>query len=290
MEDTNNKMEPKTVLITGTSTGYGHAAAKRFADAGWNVVATMRDPSKAAANLVGLDNVLVTRLDVTDPFSIVVAIKNAVEQFGKLDVVINNAGYGQYGIFETIPAEKIRQNYEVNVFGVMNVIRTVLPVFREQKEGMIVNIGSMGGFFGLPVSSIYISTKFALEGFTESLWYELNSQNIVVKLVEPGGGNTDFHLRSDEENTGHGGLKSYQAFMRQSDAFFSGLFKGIVTAEDIAEVIYKAVTDGTKRLRYPAGESVQHFVNARRTMSEEGYENYMRAQVAGSAAQSAGQK
>lgn len=273
-----HKPTAKTVLVTGSSSGYGIAAAKRFADAGWNVVATMRDIS-AAGDLAGMDNVLVTRLDVTDPFSIVLAIKNGVERFGKLDVVINNAGYGQYGIFETIPAERIQRNYDVNVFGVMNVIRAILPIFREQNEGMIVNISSMGGFFGFPVSSIYISTKFALEGFTESLWYELDSQNIVVKLVEPGGGDTAFHQRSDRENTGHGGLRSYRPFIEKSNAFFAGLFEDIVQSEDIAEVIFGAVTDGTKRLRYMAGDRVRHFVDARHSMSNEDYENYMRAQV-----------
>lgn len=146
---------------------------------------------------------------------------------------------------------------------------------------MIVNISSMGGFFGLPVSSIYISTKFALEGFTESLSYELASQNIVVKLIEPGGGNTAFHTRADRESTGDGGIRSYDAFLEQSSAFFGKLFKGIVSAENIADVIYDAVTDGTKRLRYMAGDGVKHFVEARRSMSDEDYENYMRAQIAG---------
>ena len=273
-----SKPMTKTVLITGTSSGFGRATAKRFADAGWNVVATMRDAS-AAGDLAGRENVLVTHLDVTDPFNIVLAIKASTERFGKLDVVINNAGYGQYGIFETIPAEKIQQNYDVNVFGVMNVTRAIIPIFREQKEGMIVNIGSMGGFFGLPVSSIYISTKFALEGFTESLSYELASQNIVVKLIEPGGGNTAFHARSARETTGDGGLKSYDAFIEQTNAFFGKLIKGIAEPETIAEVVYNAVTDGTKRLRYMAGDDVKHFVEARRTMSDEDYENYMRAQI-----------
>lgn len=143
---------------------------------------------------------------------------------------------------------------------------------------MIVNISSMGAFFGLPLSSIYISTKFALEGFTESLSYELASQNIVVKLVEPGG-NTAFHARSAKETTGDGGLKSYDAFIERTNAFFGKLIKGIAEPEKIADVIYSAVTDGTKRLRYMAGDGVKHFMDARRTMSDENYENYMRAQI-----------
>src|SRR5580704_1229297 len=180
-------MNNKTVLITGSSTGFGHASAKLFADKGWNVVATMRDVS-VGGDLAGRDNVFVTRLDVTDPASIDKAIKTSIERFGKLDVVINDAGYGQYGIFETIPEKSIERNFDVNVFGVMNVIRAIVPIFRKQKEGLILNVSSAGGLVGLPSVSIYISTKFALEGFTESLAYELTSQNIVVKIVEPGGG------------------------------------------------------------------------------------------------------
>ncbi|HEX8235403.1 MAG TPA: SDR family oxidoreductase [Abditibacteriaceae bacterium] len=270
----------KTVLITGSSTGFGHATAKRFADAGWNVVATMRDTS-GATDLSNRDNVLVTYLDVTDPVSIDNALKAGLSHFGKLDVLINNAGYGQYGIFESIPARKIQRNYDVNVFGVMNVTRAVIPIFREQHEGLILNVSSMGGFFGLPVSSIYISTKFALEGFTESLSYELASQNIVVKIVEPGGGDTAFHARAAKTSTDDPRLKSYDSFLAQTEAFFGELIKGIVPPEKIADVIYGAVTDGSKRLRYMAGDDVKRFVDARRSLSDEDYENYMRAQVAG---------
>src|SRR6202021_3104217 len=124
---------------------------------------------------------LVAPLGVTDPASINRAIEASIKRFAKLDVVINNAGYGQYGIFETIPQKNIQSNFDVNLFGVMNVIRAIVPVFRKQKEGIILNVSSAGGFVGLPSVSIYISTQFALEGFTESLAYELASQNIVVK-------------------------------------------------------------------------------------------------------------
>jgi NAD(P)-dependent dehydrogenase (short-subunit alcohol dehydrogenase family) len=272
-------MSRKSVLITGTSTGFGHATAKLFADKGWNVVATMRDISAAGA-LAGRDNVLVSHLDVTDPASIGETIKTSIERFGKLDAVINNAGYGQYGIFETIPPESFQSNFDVNVFGVMNVIRAVLPVFREQKEGLILNVSSVGGLVGLPSISIYLSTKFALEGFTESLSYELASQNIVVKVVEPGGGDTDFHARSSKLNTGDGAIDSYGPFLERANAALGKLAKGMATAERIAEVIYGAVTDGTKKLRYLAGDDVKHLVEARRKLSDEEYENYMRAQFA----------
>ena len=272
-------MNKKTVLITGSSTGFGHATAKLFADKGWNVVATMRRVS-AAGDLAGRDNVLVSRLDVTDPASIDQTIKTSIERFGKLDAVINDAGYGQYGIFETISQESIQSNFDVNVFGVMNVIRAILPVFRKQKDGLILNVSSVGGLVDLPSISIYLSTKFALEGFTESLSYELASQNIVVKIVEPGGGDTAFHARSSKLNTGDGGLDSYGPFLERANAALGKLAKGMATAERIAAVIYGALTDGTKRLRYFAGDDVKHLVDARRKLSDEDYENYMRTQFA----------
>ncbi len=217
---------------------------------------------------------------MTDLASIDQAIKTSIERFGKVDAVINNAGYGQYGIFETIPQESIRSNFDVNVFGVMNVIRAILPVFRKQKDGLILNVGSVGGLVGLPSISIYLSTKFALEGFTESLSYELASQNIVVKIVEPGGGDTGFHARSSKLNTGDGGLDSYGPFLERVNAALGKLAKGMATSEHIAAVIYGAVTDGTKRLRYFAGDDVKHLVDARRNLSDEDYENYMRTQFA----------
>ena len=272
-------MNKKTVLITGSSTGFGHATAKLFADKDWNVVATMRDIS-AAGDLAKRDNVLVTRLDVTDPASIDQAIKTSIERFGKLDVVVNNAGYGQYGIFEAIPEESIQSNYNVNVFGVMNVIRAIAPIFRKQKEGLILNVSSVGGLIGLPSISIYISTKFALEGFTESLSYELASQNIVVKVVEPGGGDTAFHATAAKLNAGVGGIDSYVPFLERANAALGKMAKGMAKPERIAAVIYGAVTDGTKRLRYLAGDDVKHLVEKRRKLSDEEYENFMRAQFA----------
>jgi NAD(P)-dependent dehydrogenase (short-subunit alcohol dehydrogenase family) len=270
-------MSKKTVLITGSSTGFGHATAKVFANKGWNVVATMRDVS-AAGDLAGRENVLVNHLDVTVPASIDQSIKTSIERFGKLDVVVNNAGYGQYGIFEAIPQESIQRDYDVNVFGYMAVIRAIVPVFRKQKEGMILNVSSVGGLIGLPSISIYISTKFAVEGFTESLSYELASQNIVVKMVEPGGGDTAFHATAAKLDVGDGGIDSYAPFLERAKAAMGKMAKSMATPEHIAAVIYGAVTDGTKRLRYLAGDDVKHLVKKRRELSDEAYEKYMRTQ------------
>lgn len=268
----------KTILITGTSSGFGKATALRFASRGWNVVATMRN-TQAEDDLGDARNVLVTQLDVTDPGSIDRAVKVGLDRFGKLDVLVNNAGFGQYGVFEGVAQDRIQRNFDVNLFGVMNVMRAVLPLFRRQEGGMIVNISSVGGLIGLPGISTYIATKFALEGFTESVSYELASQNIVVKLVEPGGGDTDFHSRSGAEDAGAGGIQSYEPFIERTHAVMASIGTRMATPERIADAVYDAVTDGTSRLRYLAGDDVRHFVDARRKLSDEDYEIYVREQL-----------
>ena len=268
----------KTVLVTGASSGFGKAIAQRFAGQGWNVIASMRKPA-AAADLGKLDNVLVAQLDVTDPASIRRALDAGITRFGKLDVLVNNAGFGQYGVFEAVPQEKIQRNFDVNVFGVMNVMHAVIPIFRAQGEGMILNISSVGGLIGLPGISSYIATKFALEGFTESVSYELASQNIVVKMVEPGGGDTSFHGRAAAEAVGAGGIASYEPFVARTNAVMAALGTKMATPQRIADVVYGAVTDGTKRLRYLAGDDVKQFADARRKLSDQDDEVFMREQL-----------
>src|SRR6266478_25943 len=189
----------KTILITGTSSGLGKTAAKHFASCGWNVVATMRAPEQEK-ELAGLSDVLVTRLDVEDRESIQLAIEAGIARFGKIDALINNAGFGLFGVFESISREKVQEQFDINVFGVMDVTRAILPHFRKNKDGLIINVSSGAGVFTLPMLSLYCASKFALEGFSESLSYELASQNIIVKIIEPGGViSTNFGKRSGDE-------------------------------------------------------------------------------------------
>jgi NAD(P)-dependent dehydrogenase (short-subunit alcohol dehydrogenase family) len=177
----------KTILITGTSSGIGEACANLFVEKGWNVVATMRDPAKSGV-FKNAQNVLVSRLDIQDIASIERAVSEGVSRFGSIDVLLNNAGYGQYGVFEAVPREKVLEQFEVNVFGPMNVIRAVLPVMRKARSGVIINMSSGAGIFTLPMISLYSASKFALEGFSEALSFELLALGIVVKIVEPHGG------------------------------------------------------------------------------------------------------
>jgi len=268
----------KTVLITGTSSGLGKTAAKYFAKHGWNVVATMRSPEQEK-DLVGLSDVLVTRLDVVDRPSIESAIEAGIARFGKVDALINNAGFGLYGVFESISREKVQQQFDINVFGVMDVTRAILPHFRKNKGGLIINVSSGAGVFTLPMLSLYCASKFALEGFSESLSYELASQNIIIKIVEPGGViSTNFGKRSGEEAAQNAALADYNEFIAGANAIFAGLRESRrATEEDVAEVIFKAATDGKEQLRYVATEDIQPLVKGRRESSEEQYIEFMRS-------------
>lgn len=277
----------QTIFITGASSGTGKATATLFLKHGWNVVATMRDPSKET-ELSQSSDVLVTRLDVQDQSSIEDAVKAAIERFGRIDVLCNNAGYGQYGLFEALPREQMQKQFDVNVFGVMDVTRKVLPHFRANQRGTIINVGSGAGIFGLPVATAYCASKFALEGFTEALSYELASQHITVKLVTPYSGvaNTSFGGRAMEEMSQEAPqeapLKDYNAFMAHTNAFFGSLFASIEkTSDDIAEMIFGAATDGTNQLRYLiGGDDTRPFIEARRGMSDQDYITFMRETVA----------
>jgi NAD(P)-dependent dehydrogenase (short-subunit alcohol dehydrogenase family) len=272
----------QTVLITGASTGFGKAAALHFAAHGWHVVATMRDPA-AGADLVANKNILVTRLDVQDLASIDSAIAEGIARFGSIDAVVNNAGFGLFGIFESASREKIQEQFDVNVFGVMDVTRAILPHLRARRRGTIVNVSSGAGVFGLPMISLYNASKFALEGFSESLSYELASQGITVKIVEPGGVlDTKFGARSSDEFGNASIPAGYEDFVAATGKVFEGLRANRhATSEDVARVIFDATTDGTDRLRYVATEDIQPLVQARRETSEDAYMLLMRKQFRG---------
>jgi NAD(P)-dependent dehydrogenase (short-subunit alcohol dehydrogenase family) len=185
----------QTVLITGSSTGIGKATAKHFRDQGWNVVATMRTPERET-ELKDAGNVMLARLDVTDADSIQAAIDAGLARFGRIDAVVNNAGYGLTGSFESMTLERIRRQFETNVFGLMEVTRRILPHFRAHKAGTVINVASMGGRLTFPFYSVYHATKWAVDGFSESLQFELRPLGIRVKIVEPGAIKTDFYDRS----------------------------------------------------------------------------------------------
>ena len=182
----------RTILITGTSSGLDESAVFEYEKRGWNVVATMRDVTKANPRFAELPRVLVTRLDVTDRSSVNTAVSLTNQTFGPIDAVLNAAGYGQVGAVEEVTPAQIRTQYETNVVGAVNVVQAVLPQLRERSAGHILIIGSMGGHVSFPTMSIYASTKFALRGIVEGLAMEVEPLGINVTLVEPAGYMTKF--------------------------------------------------------------------------------------------------
>lgn len=270
----------KTVLITGASSGIGLATAKRFAGEGWNVIATMRSPGDRSELTTLGDHVLVTRLDVQDLATIDTAVAAGIAKFGTVDVLVNNAGFGLMGLFESLSREQIQQQLNVNVMGVMDVTRTVLPQMRKQKSGLIINVSSRAGVIGLPMISLYSASKFALEGFSEALSFELAAVGITVKIIQPSGGitSTSFGNRTAHETSGLQPPADYNAFVATTRASFAKLASAIKTdAPEVAEVIFAAATDGSDKLRYFVGMDNPPLMQARRTMTEEQYIRFVRA-------------
>lgn len=240
----------KTVLITGASSGIGRATVLAFAKAGWNVAATARKPD--ASMFAGQQNVHTFTLDVTKPDSITKTFAAVQKQFGTIDVVINNAGYGTQGIFEAMSDDIVRAQFDTNVFGLMRVTRAAISVMRQQGFGSIVQISSMGGRLTFPAYSLYHSSKWAVEGFNESLQYELRGTGIKLKLIEPGIIKTAFYKTAEElvmptDDTG------YKAFIRSVKQRTRGVERAGSPAEVVAQKVLKAATSTSYKLRYAVG-------------------------------------
>jgi NAD(P)-dependent dehydrogenase (short-subunit alcohol dehydrogenase family) len=249
----------KTVMITGASSGIGAAATAMFREHGWQVAATMRTPPDPPERPDG--RVLTTRLDVADHVSIASAINATVERFGGLDVVVNNAGYGQYGIFEAVSPQDVQRQLDVNLLGTMAVIRAALPSLRAAGDGVIVNVSSGAGLYGLPLSSIYCASKYAVEGFTEAVSYELHGIGIAVKLVIPHGG---------VSGTAFGSATSLPAIPEEYQAYADRTWSAAasrpapepIAAANVAATILEAATDRTQRLRYLVGNDTRGLIAA----------------------------
>jgi NAD(P)-dependent dehydrogenase (short-subunit alcohol dehydrogenase family) len=265
-----------TVLITGASSGIGKAAAKRFQAAGWNVVATMRTPEQER-ELNMLERVLVTHLDVLNLPSIQAAVDEGIARFGGLDVLVNNAGYGAYGPLEATPLEKVRRQFDVNVIGLLATTKAVLPHFRRQRSGTIVNISSIGGQMTFPLGSLYHGTKFAVEGLSESLHFELLPLGVRVKIVEPGMVKTDFAGRSFDFSNDPS-LSEYQPLVQGLLSALGPMAVNASPSELIADILYDAATDGADQLRYEAGPDAVHLLSLRRQTDDATFIGGIRSQ------------
>lgn len=258
----------KTIFITGASSGIGKATAILFAQRGWNVAATMRQPDKET-ELTQYPDIKIYQLDVTHPDSVTQAVQKALADFSVIDVLLNNAGYGIVGPLETVSEEKIMRQFQTNLFGAMRVIKALTPPMREAGGGTMINVTSIGGLVGLPFNSIYHATKFGLDGLSESLNYELRPFNIKVKVVAPGGVATDFATRSLDRTTD--GASAYDENLQKVFAAFSQRGGNYSTGEQIADVIYTAATDGTDQIRYLAGADANAMYDRWKSMPNEAF-------------------
>lgn len=260
----------KVIFITGTSSGLGKTTAKHFAAMGWKVAATMRNPSKET-ELTHLNNVSVFKMDVTDPASVKQAIADAIDTFGQIDIVVNNAGIGRYGALEMVTDNEIDEQWNTNVRGVINVIRETLPHFRATGAGMFINVGSVVGLTtGMPLGSLYSTSKFALEGLSESLYYELKPLNIEIRLVEPGGFKSEFNsnvvLRRDDQ------IKGYEMITDKIEHMLNHVNDSPSgTAQDTADVIFNLATRKNDFFRTVIGADSLSLMELRNSLPIEDY-------------------
>lgn len=248
----------KTIFITGASSGLGKSTAKLFQSKGWRVIATMRNPEKET-ELNKLKDVILLPLDVTQQEQITSTIEKVTNLY-LVDVVMNNAGYGLIGVLESLNDEQIQRQITTNLLSVIRISKAFTSHFRERKSGIFINITSTFGLIGFPTCSIYSATKFAVDGFSESMAYELAQFGIQVKIIAPGGMQTDFAVRSME-------LGQHDAYEKLTSEVSKGYsaekISNYTKVEDIAEIVYQSATDGKNQLRYVAGNDANQLYDER---------------------------
>ncbi|MDP9793381.1 NAD(P)-dependent dehydrogenase (short-subunit alcohol dehydrogenase family) [Catenuloplanes nepalensis] len=270
----------QTVLVTGSSSGFGRAAVHRFLDQGWNVVATLRDPSRWTGAPDG--RLLVTALDVRDTASVLAGVAAAVERFGRIDCVVNNAGVGLFAVFEGTPERIIEDVVDTNLYGPMRVIRAVLPHFHRQGGGRIVNVTSSNVTVPSTLMAAYSASKGGLHGFSEAISYELSLRNVEVKVVEPGlSPGTNFVGQTTARFGSSEVPAPYAAYVQERAATFDappppGYF---ATDDDVAAAIHEAAVDETGRFRWRVGADALDFARARQA-SDEDYDAWRRSHFA----------
>jgi len=270
----------KVAVVTGSSSGIGFETSLTLARSGFFTYATMRNLGKgevikSAAAKEGLP-LRVAQLDVTEDRSINDAVHSIISDVGKIDVLVNNAGYGLNGAFEDLAMEEIKAQFETNLFGVIRVTQAVLPIMRKQKSGIIVNISSGAGRFGYPGGSAYVSTKFAIEGLSESMAYELEPFGIRVVLVEPGVIRTNFVNSMVAAKKSQDPNSPYSQLMQNVATSFQQMLEGGSSSDVVAKVVLKAVTSENPSLRYLAGKDVETWLDGKRNMSDEEFYKMMK--------------
>ena len=264
----------KVAIVTGSSTGIGYETSLILARNGFLTYATMRNLNKSEnIKLIATKENLpiqIKQLDVTDDVSVTNAIQAISSEAGRIDVLVNNAGYGLNGAFEDLAIDEIKAQYETNVFGLIRTTQAVLPIMRRQKSGTIVNISSGAGRLGFPGGSAYVSTKFAVEGLSESMSYELEPFGIKVVIVEPGVIRTNFVVdglvvakKSQDPNS------PYSQIMQKIATGFEEMMKNASSPDLVAKVVLNAIRDENPSLRYLAGSDVETWLGGKRKMADE---------------------
>ena len=270
----------KVAVVTGSSSGLGYEISLMLARNGFLTYATMRNLNKSEniKSVASKENlpIRINQLDVTDDVSVKDAVQAILSETGRIDVLVNNAGYVLSGAFEDLAMDEIKTQYDTNVFGLIRTTQTVLPIMRRQKSGIIVNISSGAGRFGYPGQSAYISTKFAVEGLSESMSYELEPFGIKVVVVEPGVIRTNIvngmvvAKKSQDPNS------PYLQIIQKMATVLENMMENGSPPDLVAKVVLNTVTNESPTLRYLAGKDVEAWLDSKRNMSDEEFYKMMR--------------
>ena len=271
----------KVAVVTGASTGIGYETSLMLARNGFLTYATMRNLNKSEnIKLIATKEKLpihIKQLDVTDDASVKNAVQTTLSEIGRIDVLVNNAGYVLSGAFEDLTMDEIKAQYETNVFGLIRTTQAVLPIMRDQKSGIIVNISSAAGRFGYPSGSAYVSTKFAVEGLSESMSYELEPFGIKVVVVEPGVIRTNIFNSVVVAKKSQDPNSPYSQIMQKMTTGFEDMLKNASSSADVvAKVVLSAVTNENSNIRYLAGKDVETWLDSKRNMSDEEFYKMMK--------------
>ena len=270
----------RVAIVTGSSSGIGFEIALTLARNGFQTYATMRNLAKSEniKSIASKENlpIHIEQLDVIDNNSVTNAIQAIVSKADRIDVLVNNAGYALTGAFEDLAIEEIKAQYETNFFGLIRTTQAVLPIMRKQKSGTIVNISSGAGRFGYPTGSAYVSTKFAVEGLSESMAYELEPLGIKVILVEPGVIKTNIANGMVIAKKSQNSNSPYSQIMQKMSTSFEHMLENASSPDLVAKVVLQAVTSENPSLRYLAGKDVEMWVEAKRNMSDDEFYKMMK--------------
>jgi NAD(P)-dependent dehydrogenase (short-subunit alcohol dehydrogenase family) len=266
----------RVAVVTGTSSGIGQETSLTLARNGFLTYATMRNLNKKEniKSVAEKENlpVKIMMLDVTDDRSVNNTIQSITNETSRIDVLVNNAGYGLMGAFEDLLMEEIKAQFETNLFGLIRTTQAILPIMRKQNSGVIVNISSGAGRFGFPGGSAYVSTKFAVEGLSESISYELEPFGIKVILIEPGFVKTNFHqamIRSQHPNS------PYSQMMQKRAAAAAQFFQNGSPPELVAKTVLAAINSPNPNLRYLVGKDVEEWVRNKNSMTNAEFHDMM---------------